>query len=637
MGIFRDVTERKVVEEKLLFKSSLLEAQTETSLDGILVVDDQGNTVLFNKRFAELWNVPQKLLDERNDDKMIQYALDQLKEPDKFITKVKYLYNHKNERSRGELEFKDGRFFDRYSSPMVGTNGEYFGRIWYFRDISDFKKAEQDLKKNEETFHLVMEATNDALWDWDIITNQVYRNPRHATMLGYEPNELSESQDEWEKRIHPDDKPFVMKILDEHLYNRKDSFEIEYRLQTKSGEYVWVLGRGKVVKHDEKGRPIRMIGTNSDITDRKKIDEALRESEEKYRTLVESAGETIVTIDKNGVFLFMNKTAAERLGGKPENYTGKTMWDLFPKEIADHQAEDIRTVICNGQGINKISLTKVQGELKWYQTVIEPLRNSDGKITAAMVIARDINELKQAHEKLDKYREEMAHAEQLASLGTLSATTAHELTQPLTVIRLLIENALTKLEEIPSSEPVIEKLEDSLVEISNITSVVERFRNFARKSSERIIRKIDLNATGERIINLLYENAQRSRITLLLKDMDKLPHIYSNEKELEQIFFALIDNAISAADNKENQQLVISGSAGNKHVELRFNDNCSGIAPEHLDRIFEPFFTTKPTGKGTGLGLCIVNDFVSRANGKIHVESKYGHGTTFIITLPINQ
>ena len=149
---------------------------------------------------------------------MIQYALDQLKEPDKFITKVKYLYNHKNERSRGELEFKDGRFFDRYSSPMVGTNGEYFGRIWYFRDISDFKKAEQDLKKNEETFHLVMEATNDALWDWDIITNQVYRNPRHATMLGYEPNELSESQDEWEKRIHPDDKPFVMKILDEHLY-----------------------------------------------------------------------------------------------------------------------------------------------------------------------------------------------------------------------------------------------------------------------------------------------------------------------------------------------------------------------------------------------------------------------------------
>jgi len=637
MGIFRDVTERKIVEEELLFKTSLLEAQSETSPDGILVINDQGNTVLFNNRFAELWNIPQKLLDEKNGDKILQHSANQLKEPDMFITKVKYLYNHKNEKSRDEIEFKDGRFFDRYSSPMIGKNGQYFGRIWYFRDISVFKKAEQDLKKNEETFHLVMEATNDALWDWDMVTNKVYRNPRHATMLGYEPDELSESQDEWEKRIHPNDKHSVLKVLDDHLNNRQNSFEIEYRLQTKSGEYVWILGRGKVVKYNESGTPLRMIGTNIDITDRKKTEQALRESEEKYRTLVESAGETIVTIEKNGTFLFINKTAAERLGGKPENYIGKTMWDLFPKEIADHQIEKIRDVISNGQGMNIISLTEVQGKQKWYETTIEPLRDSDGNITAAMVIARDINQLKQAHEELDKYREEMAHAEQLASLGTLSATAAHELTQPLTVIRLLIENSLTTLEEIPSSETVIEKLKDSLVEIANITSVVDRFRSFARKSSERIIRKVDLNAIGERIINLLNENALRSRITLSLKNMEKLPHIYTNEKELEQMFFALVDNAIYAANNMGNRQLVISGTADNKHIELRFEDNCCGVTHENLNRIFEPFFTTKPAGKGTGLGLCIVKDIVSRANGKIHVESKAGYGTTFIITLPINQ
>jgi signal transduction histidine kinase len=119
--------------------------------------------------------------------------------------------------------------------------------------------------------------------------------------------------------------------------------------------------------------------------------------------------------------------------------------------------------------------------------------------------------------------------------------------------------------------------------------------------------------------------------------MNKLPHIHTNEKELEQMYFALVDNAIYAAGYKGNRQLVISGTAKNKHVELRFEDNCCGVSSENLDRIFEPFFTTKPAGKGTGLGLWIVKDFVSRANGKIHVESKYEHGTTFIITLPINQ
>jgi PAS domain S-box-containing protein len=380
-----------------------------------------------------------------------------------------------------------------------------------------------------------------------------------------------------------------------------------------------------------------MIGTNIDITDRKKTDEALRENEEKYRTLVESAGETIATVDENGLFLFMNKIAAKRLGGKPEDYIGKTMWDIFPKEIADYQAGDIRTVINNGQGVTKVSLTNVQGEKKWYETVIEPLKNSEGKITAAMVIARDINELKEAHERLDKYREEMAHTEQLASLGTLSATAAHELTQPLTVIRLLIENAITKLEEIPSAEAVIEKLKGSLVEISSITAVVDRFRSFARKSSGRTIKEVDLNAIGEKTISLLNENAQRLGISLRLKNLKKLPHIYSNEKKLEQMFFALVDNAIYAAGNKSDRKLVISGTTHDKHVKLRFDDNCEGINPQLLDKIFEPFFTTKPAGKGTGLGLWIVKDFVSGSNGKIHVESKEGNGTTFIITLPINQ
>jgi len=375
----------------------------------------------------------------------------------------------------------------------------------------------------------------------------------------------------------------------------------------------------------------------TDITDRKLIKQSLQESEEKYRTLVESAGESIATINENGVFLFINKTGAKRLGGKPEDYVGKTIWDLFPKEIADRQAAMVREVINTEQGMNRVVLSELQGQPRWYNNSIEPLRDSSGKVIAALTIARDIQALKHSEEEMEMYRERMARAEQLASLGTLSATVAHELTQPLTVIRLSIENALAKLEATSSPENVTRKLKDSLNEVSNVASIVERFRNFARRSTEEIVVEVDLEAIGTKIVKLLNESAQRAKVALCLNGLDKLPLVYSNEKDMEQLFFALVDNAIQAADGKKSRQLIISGAVKNGHIELWFSDNCGGIAPENIDKIFEPFFTTKPKGQGTGLGLCIVQSIVSRAGGKIRVESKFGEGSTFFITLPTNK
>jgi PAS domain S-box-containing protein len=410
-----------------------------------------------------------------------------------------------------------------------------------------------------------------------------------------------------------------------------------YILRKKSGDYIWILGRGKVVEFDEKGKPLRMIGTNIDITDRKKTEEALRESEEKYKALVESAGETIAVIDDNGVFLFMNTVAAKRLGGKPDYYTGKTMWDLFPETIANRQVEVIRNVIKNHEIMVEVSPSIVQGKERWYETTITPLKNNYRGVSSAMIIARDITDIRRVEQELNSYREEMAHAERLASLGTLSATAAHELTQPLTVIRLLIENALTKLQKNSPPEVVIEKLRESLIEVSNITSVVNRFRNFARKSSENIIREVNLKTIAGRIVNLLNESSLHSGVELVIEDMDELPHVYANERDLEQMFFALIDNAIHAAGTSKNSRIVISCTKLGDYMELRFADNCGGIAPENLEKIFQPFFTTKPHGQGTGLGLCIVQDIVSRAGGKIRVESEIDKGSTFFITLPLNK
>ncbi len=858
MGIFRDVTDRRKAIEHI----QMLANFPSENPNPVLRVFKDGTINYVNEASSTLlqhWN-------RRDGEKVPENIYDLVAESLKA-----------GKPQHSELICLD-KIYDLVFAPIHDTD---FVNV-YGLDITEHKKADDALKQSEEKFRLAMDATNDALWDWNMVTNEVYRNPRHATMLGYQPHELTSSQDEWEKRIHPDDKQSVLDIIEEHKKNRKaDPFEIEYRLKTKKGDYKWILGRGKIVSFDNEGTPLRMIGTNIDITERKKAEEglkkfkaiadragygvgicdlnsdityvndsmtqifglnseeiigknlssiynqkqledvnrlnkqlmekgnyvaeevcctgktgqdictlmngtlirnskgqpqfmactaiditehkkmeeelfkeknrlqsilevmdnfltirdldytiiyqnesitkllgnkigekcytayerknsicegcpaelaykdgkshiserevmlpsgeiiylenianpmrdangkifaclevstdvterkksadALRESEEKYRTLVESAGETIATIDENGTFLFMNRTAAKRLSVDPENYTGTTMWDLFPKHIADLQIANVRNVIKTGQGMNRFNTTEIRGRPRWYNTTIEPLRNAGGKVTAALILARDITEFKKAQQELDKYREEMARTEQLASVGTLSAFAAHELTQPLTVIRLLLENALKKLKTSYTQETVAEKLKECLTEVTNITSVVNRLRNFARKSSGKISTEINLEDVALQIVNIFNESAQQAGLTILLEGMDELPHIYSNEKDMEQLFFSLVDNALQAEQNKKNRQLFISGSVKDKCVELSFRDNCGGIPPDNLERIFEPFFTTKSPGKGTGLGLCIVKDIVSRSGGKIHVESKLSKGTTFVITLPIND
>lgn len=388
---------------------------------------------------------------------------------------------------------------------------------------------------------------------------------------------------------------------------------------------------------DESGAVRRVAVFGKDVTDRRQLEYKLKESEERYRAVVENAGETIAIVDENGTFRFMNGTAGLALGGRPSDFIGKTMWDLFPKDIADRQMGTIRKVISTMSGANVIVPSSVRGELRWYSTTVQPLRDSTGTVTAGLVIARDIHELRTAQQELEAYRERMMRAEQRASLGTLSATVAHELTQPLTVVRLSLQNAMKGLEETPCPTAVLEDLNEGLGEISHVAAIIERIRGFARKTSERAASKVILSAMARRVMRLLEESARKARITLELVHLDELPPIFAYEKDLEQVFFSLTQNAIQAADGLDSRHFRIEGRLADSLVELRFTDDCGGIAPDHLGHVFEPFFTTKRAGEGTGLGLCMVQRIVSQAGGRIRVDSGLGEGTTFSIVLPIER
>ena len=172
-----NITDRKLTEEQLLFKTMLLEAQSEASIDGILVVDGEGKTILTNQQFAKMWNIDQKVLDDKDDEKMVADVLGQLKHPDEFCEKIKYLYQHSELNSRDEIEFKDGKFFDRYSSPLLGSDGTFYGRVWYFRDMTDRKQYETRLKDAKQN----AEALNDKLRVATVRANEMAEEAQEAS------------------------------------------------------------------------------------------------------------------------------------------------------------------------------------------------------------------------------------------------------------------------------------------------------------------------------------------------------------------------------------------------------------------------------------------------------------------------
>lgn len=414
------------------------------------------------------------------------------------------------------------------------------------------------------------------------------------------------------------------------------------------------LATQQVVVHDgvlprEKHRPTQITtipfqGENAewlvaevcvDITERKSLEQKLRESEQHYRTVVETAGETVAIVDAQGVFLFMNTTAGRRLGGQPADFVGQTMWDLFPPEIAERQVQTIRRVIQTGQGENVIVPSSVRGQLRWYNTTIEALKDSAGQAASALVIARDIHDFQTARQELDTYREKMIRAEHLASLGTLSAMLAHEMTQPLMVIRLSIQNAMKTLEDASGGPTVREDLCDALAGVANAITLVERLRDFAGKMAHGTTGEVSLLAAARRVVRLLDESAREARITLNVDLPDDLPPIQSDGKEIEQVFFILTQNAVQAADGLRDHCFHIRGARRTGTVELQFADDCGGIAPPVLERLFEPFVTSKPPGEGTGLGLCVVQRLVSQVGGHVKVDSRWGEGTTFFVTLAV--
>ncbi|MBA2245178.1 MAG: PAS domain S-box protein, partial [Gemmatimonadetes bacterium] len=272
----RDATERKHSEEQLRLQKTLLEAQGEASIDGILVVSPEGKMLSYNRRFVEMWGIPEEVVESRSDEAAVQAVLDQLDDPQEFIARIAYLYEHRDEQSREEIHLRDGRIFDRYSAPVKSREGDYYGRIWFFRDITERKHAEQALRESEQRFRAVVENASDLVTLMDGTGVVRYQSPAIERTYGYTQEELIGRN--CFELVHPDDTPEVAPKLAELATHPGETRSAGFRFRHKDGRWIHVEAVGATLSPTDPSEGV--VVNTRDITERKETMEALERAKQ---------------------------------------------------------------------------------------------------------------------------------------------------------------------------------------------------------------------------------------------------------------------------------------------------------------------------------------------------------------------
>jgi PAS domain S-box-containing protein len=333
----------------------------------------------------------------------------------------------------------------------------------------------------------------------------------------------------------------------------------------------------------------------------------------------------LFSFDRNGIVTLSEGRGLAGLGVRPRELLGRSVFELYADD--PDLISEVRRVLAG----EEINVTRHLGPIT-LETTLTPIRNAAGEVDGAIGVSIDVTERVRAHARL-------VQAERLASMGTLSATVAHEINNPLTYVLANLERLTARLSGPPPSAAALRELAHSVAQARDgadrVRRIVRSLQFFSRQDDERT-EAIDVRVALERALEIA-DNAIRHRARLS-SDLRDVPPVLASDLRLGQVFVNLLLNAAQAIPEGHagaNQIRVrLQFDEVRKSVVVTVEDTGSGIAADVRSRIFEPFFTTKPIGVGTGLGLSICYGIVQRLGGSIEVESAIGKGSTFRVYLP---
>jgi PAS domain S-box-containing protein len=533
---------------------------------------------------------------------------------------------------------RDGGTFPVEVSSRGGTIGGIRTLICVVRDITERKQAEESLRAHEERLRLAMEAAQQGWFDLNVQTGEVSVSPEYARIIGYEPEELKTDLQGWINGVHPDDRDAVLKVYGECL-ETGDTRTMEYRRQTRTGDWMWIRSVGRIVQYDSERRPLRMTGTHADISVRKQVEEALRESEERFRELAELLPETIFEMDASGTLTFVNRSALDHFGFSRADFdAGLNNFEMFPPEERPRAMENVARVM---QG-EKIGLTEYRMLRKDGSTFPAVLHSSakyrDGRPVGLRGIVIDLTKTKELESQLRQ-------AHKMEAVGTLAGGIAHDFNNLLQAVLGYADLLLMKKQE---GEEGCRELNAIRRAAGRGGELTRQLLTFSRKVESRL-QLVDLNRLLIDV-GLLLERTIPNTIRIELHLGEDLRGVYADGSQIEKVLMNLAVNAKDAMPDGgtfslETKNVVLDEESRRsqpdwtpgRYVRLTVSDTGQGMDRATLEHIFDPFFTTKELGKGAGLGLAMVYGIVRNHHGHITCRSDPGEGTSFEIYLPANE
>jgi len=625
-----DITERKKAEEALRQSEERYRTILDEMQDSYFEVDLAGNFTFVNDANClqlgysreELIGMNYRTITVSDDVESVYNAFNQVYREGQPIRG----FTFKTSRKDGSIGQGELAVF-----PLRSKEGEIIGFRGVGRDIARRLQMMEALRRSEERYRTVLDEMEEAYYELDLAGNLTFLNDALIRKSG-------RSREELMGMGYKDYTP--AKDL-ERVYK---AFNQVYKMgkPLKGIPLQAIRMDGTIISSEDTILPLRnkageiigFRGVSHDVTERLQMMEALRRSEERYRTMLDEMEEAYYEVDLTGNFIFFSDALCRQLGYSREEIMGMSYRVYVPSENAKKVFEVYNNVYRTGEPRKLFTSAQIRkdGTRVHTEDSIFPMRDEEGKIIGFRGISRDITDRKQRDEERKQLEQKAQFASRLASVGELASGVAHEINNPLTAV-IGYAHLLLDRKDIPVDiKRDVEVINEGA---QRVAGIIKKLLVFARQTKpERTY--VDINEIINTTLELRAYSLQSNNIKVILQLDPDLPMTVADPGQLQQVFLNLIMNAEAEVKlSHGGGKLSIKTEQMGDNLRVSFKDNGLGIAKENLERIFNPFFTTRKVGQGTGLGLSVCHGIVTEHKGRIWAESQLGRGATFIVELPI--
>jgi len=501
---------------------------------------------------------------------------------------------------------------------MTGTN-------W---DITREVVAQEQLRANEERWDLALQGTGDGVWDWDLVQGKTFLSQRSRELLGYGADGLPNTEPRW-SLVHPDDIAQVKEAMAQHLRGETPVFNCEFRARCQDGSYLWIMSRGRVIARDASGKPLRIVGTHKDITERRRAHEALEHRQGLLREFITHSPAAIAMLDRNVCYIQASRRWLTDYKLDGQELVGRSHYEVFPN-IPERWKEVHQRVLAGAvESCEEDPFPRADGGMDWLNWEVRPWYESGGEIGGLIFFTQVITERKVLSLKLEEQNRQLSRSN--AELEQFAYVASHDLQEPLRAItgctQILAQRYKGRLDA--SADTLVEHIVDGS---ARMKALIEGLLRLSRVGAHpHLATGIDTSEVlGHAIRNLeprIHE--QGARVIC-----GPLPEVRGDATQLLQLFQNLIGNALKYR-GRDPAQVRITAAPTMEGYQFSVQDNGIGIDAQYFERIFGVFqrLHTRDEYPGTGIGLAICRKIVERHGGRIWLESTPGRGSIFHFTL----